>query len=327
MKRKKIALILFILILAIPIILLLYFRDTKNVVETKLDNASVRMKWFYSGTMTGWFAGKELGIFKNNGINLTINSGGPDNSSIKLVAAGSDLFGVAGADEVLIAREKGIPIVPIAVIFKESPIGFISKTNSNIRSPKDWAGKTMEVDYGSNTEIQYRALVNKFDVKNIKEVPYTYSLIPFIENKVDASVAYIMDQVVTLKNKGIELNIITAKEYGINPYADVLITTEKTLKEYPELVRRFIKATIESQRWAIENPDKAVDCLIVNAPNLKKENEMQVWNATIPFILADEGIESIGVMEQERWEQTQNILLEFHSISKKQNIDFKNLTQ
>ena len=208
-----------------------YFNNekTKDPILKTEDNVSVRMKWFYSGTMTGWFSGKEEGFYKKNGINLTINSGGPENSSIKLVASGSDLFGVTGADEVLIAMETGIPIVPIAVLFKESPIGFISKKDKNISSPKHWSGKTIEVDFGSNAEIQYRALLKKFNVSNTKDVPYTYSLIPFIEGKVDVSVAYIMDQVITLKNQGIDVNIITSKEYGINPYCDVIITTEKTL--------------------------------------------------------------------------------------------------
>lgn len=298
-----------------------YEKSNKSVVTTT-EKVSVRMKWFLAGTMTGWFAGKEKGIFKDNGIELLINPGGPDNSSVKLVAAGTDLFGVAGADEILIAREKGIPIVPIAVLFKESPIGFISKTTSGIKTPTEWNGKNIEVDFGSNAEIQFRALVKKFNVKNIKETPYTYSLIPFIENKVDVSVAYVMDQVVTLKSQGIDVNVIASKEFGINPYGDVIFTTEKTMKEKPELVNRFLKATIESQKWAVKNESLAVSYLIKNAPNLKIENEMNVWKATIPFLLSNEGVENIGIMKKERWEETQTVLLEFKALKNKQNINF-----
>lgn len=315
MKSKKIALILFIVILAIPIILLLYFRDSKNAVETNLDNVSVRMKWFYSGTMTGWFAGKELSIFKENGINLTINPGGPDNNAVKLVAAGTDLFGVTGADEVLIARSKGIPIVAIAVLFQESPIGFISKKDKNIKSPIDWNNRTIEVDFGSNAEIQYRALLVKYSVKGVKEVPYSYSLVPFVDDKVDVSVAYIMDQVVTLRKRGIELNVITAKENGINPYGDVIITSEKTLKNNPDLVFRFLSAVINSHKWAIEHPNESVKYLVKNADNLRYENEIDVWKATIPFIIPDNNSTKIGIMEPERWEATLKILIEHKAIS------------
>lgn len=321
--NNKIILGLIALLLVVGSAYWFYSKDKIDPVKIEQqDEVSIRMKWFYSGTMTGWFAGKEQNIFKDNGINLTINSGGPDNSSIKLVASGSDIFGVAGADEVLIAREKGIPIVPIAVLFKESPIGFISKKEKNIQSPKDWEGKKIEVDYGSNAEIQYRALLKKFDVKNTTEVPYTYSLVPFIEDKVDVSVAYIMDQVITLQNQGIEVDVITSKAYGINPYGDVIFTTEGTLKENPDLVKRFLDAAIQSQKWAIEHDSLAVNHLVAYASNLKAGNELKVWRSTIRFLIPSNDITQLGVMEKSRWEETQNVLLEFNALKEAQNIDF-----
>jgi len=321
--NNKILLGLIAILLIAGVVYWFLIKDKPQPTEDKqLEQVSVRMKWFYSGTMSGWFAGKEEGIFETNGIDLTINSGGPDNSSIKLVASGSDLFGVAGADEVLIAREKGIPIVPIAVLFKESPIGFISKKDKGIKSPKDWEGKKIEVDYGSNAEIQYRALLKKFDVKNTQEAPYTYSLIPFIEDKVDVSVAYIMDQVITLKNQGIDVDVIISKDYGINPYGDVIITTEKTLKEKPELVQSFLKGSIESQKWAIEHDSLAINHLVSKANNLKTDNELKVWRATIPFLIPNNDITKLGVMDKSRWEETQKVLLEFNALKEAQNIDF-----
>lgn len=279
--------------------------------DTTAIRVSVRMKWFFAGTMTGWFAGKQQGIFERHGIDLTINPGGPDNNSVKLVAAGSDMFGVAGADEVLLARAKGVPVVAIGVLFKESPICFISKQGLGITTPAGWSGKTVEVSYGSNAEVQYRALVAKFNVQNIREVPYTFNLVPFIEDKVDVSVAYRMDQVVTLERRGIDLNIITPKEYGINPYGDVVITTEDTLRDHPDLVRRFMAAVIESHQWAVENPDRAVAGLIATAGDLKFDNERAVWAATIPFLTAEGGSSVICQMRAERWQETMSLLTDF----------------
>lgn len=329
MKRQST--LLFGVIAIVAVAALIFFQKQKSAPATppQTQKVSVRMKWFYAGTMTGWFAGKEQGAFKDNGIDLEINPGGPDNSSIKLVAAGSDMFGVAGADEVLIAREKGIPVVAIGVLFKESPICFISKKSKGITSPSQWDGKTVEVSYGDNSEIQFRALVKKYGVKNIKEVPYTFSLLPFIQDKVDVSVAYKMDQVVTLKGQGIDLDIISAKEHGINPYGDVVITTEKTLKENPDLVRRFMEATVKSFQWSIDHPDQAVPLLIKNTSNLKAENESQVWHETIPFLTAEGGASKIGVMNPDRWKETQDVLLEFKALNKPAVLDqaYKNVLE
>lgn len=314
MKRKLF--IVLNLFLLISLLMSCGNKSQKNAVSGKesLEKITIRMKWYFAGTMTGWFAGKEQGFYNKQNLNLKILPGGPDNNSVKLVASGNDDFGVAGADEVLIARQKGIPVVAIGVLFKDSPLGFISKKQKNITSPKAWNGKTIEVSYGSNAEVQYMALKNKFNVKNVKEVPYTFNLIPFIENKVDISVAYLMDQVITLENKGIELNVQSCKAYGINPYGDVIITSEKMLNEKPDIVEKFLKATINGHKWAIENEEKAVDHLIQNAPELKKDNEIKVWKATIPFLTSDESLNNLCIMTKKRWKETKDILVNYNVI-------------
>lgn len=313
---KKTVLSVFLACGLIAIALTYYFgEDKENFVgdsQEHLARASVRMKWFFSGTMTGWFSGVTQGTFAEHGIDLTINPGGPDNNSVKLVAAGTDMFGVAGADEVLLARAKGIPIVAIAVLFKESPICFISKESKSIQSPQDWTGKTIEVSYGSNAEVQFRALVSKYNVTGIKEVPYTFNLAPFLEDKADVSVAYKMDQVVTLQRMGIPLSIISASDYGINPYGDVIITKESTLREHPELVRAFIDAAIESHQFAVSNPAVAVSSLIsMIGGQLDLENELDVWRATIPFLLPNGDMDTIGHMSHARWTETKHVLVEY----------------
>lgn len=312
MKKKTI--ISAICLVTLIGILCFALRNGNNTIKTN-DSVSIRMKWFYAGTMTGWFAGLDEGIYAEENIDLQITPGGPDNNAVKLVASGTDAFGVAGADEVLMAREKGIPIVAIGVLFKDSPLGFVSKKANNITSPQMWNGKTIEVSYGSNAEIQYLAIKKKFNIVNIKEVPYTYNLVPFIDGTVDVSVAYLMDQVITLESKGIELNIQACKEYGINPYGDVIITSEKMIAENSELVERFVRATIKSMKWAINNQQQAVTHLLKHTPELNFENELKVWEATIPFLISKDGIEKLCVMQPERWTDTKNISAEFNVVA------------
>jgi len=290
------------------------FRPKANGNQTGNAAVSVRMKWFFAGTMAPWFVGTDRGFYKDAGFSVTVSPGGPDNNAVKLVAAGTDTFGVAGADEVLMAREKGVPVVAVAVLFKESPICFISKKSKGIASPAQWSGRTIEVSYGSNAEVQYRALCAKFSVRDAKEVPYAFSLAPFMDDKVDVSVAYRMDQVVTLQRRGIELDIITAKEHGINPYGDVIITTEETLRKDPDMVRRFVAATVKSFQWSTEHPEEAVVSLVGHAKELKQDNEVPVWKATIPFVLADGGTNGIGLMSRERWEETKAVLVKYGAL-------------
>jgi len=322
---KKIHLASFTIIGIIVIGLALYFSANRpsqiTVNDQQSDRTSIRMKWFFAGTMTGWFAGNEEGIFKNHDIELSINSGGPQNNSVKLVAAGSDDFGIAGADEVILARAKGIPIVAIAVLFKESPLCYISLASSGIKNPKDWRGKRIEVSYGENAEYQFRALLKIAGLteEDYTEIPYTYSVAPFLQSKVDISPAYAMDQAIIIENEGIKINKIFAKDFGINPYADVIITTEQTIAEKPELVRRFLAAAIQSHEWAIENREKAVDHLIRAVPDLKKSDQINVWSATIPYIVPIDDQDIIGKMDEYRWLETQNVLIDSRALD--QSVD------
>lgn len=269
------------------------------------DEVTVRMKWFFAGTMAPWFLGQENGAFEGKGLDLTVRPGGPDNSSVKLVAAGSDTFGIAGADEVLLARAEGIPIVAIAVLFQDSPVGFASKKESGIDHPSEWQGKTVEVSYGSNAEVQYRALVEKFSVDEVREVPYSFNLVPFLEDKVDVTVVYLMDQVTTLRRKGVPINVMAARDYGVNPYGDVVITRQDTFDNNPGLVRRFVDATVESFRAAIREPEAAARALSAHVPDLDDEQVvLEVWQATIPFVAPQGKLEEVGSMSTERWFDT-----------------------
>ncbi|MDQ1354359.1 MAG: hypothetical protein QG657_4668, partial [Acidobacteriota bacterium] len=236
----------------------------KESNSPNLEKISIRMKWFFAGTMSGWFVAKEDGFFRKYGLDVTINSGGPQNSSVKLVSAKSDDFGVTGADELLLARDNNMPVVAIAVLFKHSPICFVSKKEKGIKSPKDWIGKKIEVSYGENAEYQYRALLQKFEIKKseVKEVPYSFNLIPFIEDKVDISPAYAMDQATTLEMRGIKIDKVFANNYGIDPYGDVIITREDILKNRPEVVKKFLAAVLEAHEWAKSHIGESVDALV-----------------------------------------------------------------
>jgi ABC-type nitrate/sulfonate/bicarbonate transport system substrate-binding protein len=299
--------------------------------QPELTKVSVRMKWFFAGTMTGWFAGKEEGIFRQHGIDLTINPGGPQNSSIKLVAAGSDDFGVAGADEVLLARAKGVPVVALAVLFKESPLCYISRADAGITKPEDWRGKKIEVSYGENAEYLFRALLKKAGLTkaDYTEVPYTFNVAPFLEGKVDVSPAYAMDQAIVIENKGVKLNKLFARDFGINPYADVIIATEQTVRERRDLVNRFVAAAIAAQEWAINNQAAAVDHLLTRVPDLKKPDQIAVWAATIPYIQPTGTTTPIGVMLPDRWQECQQVLLDSGALTAPVDVNaaFKNVLE
>ncbi len=281
------------------------------------DRVSVRMKWFFAGTMTGWFFGFDQGSYSDEGIDLEINPGGPQNKSITLVAAGSDDFGVAGADEVILARAQGVPVVAIGVLFKENPVCYVSRVSKNILTPDDWREKTIEVSYGENSEYLFRALLARYDIgaADFIEVPYSFSIVPFLEDAVDVSPAYAMDQAVLIEREGIPIRRLFPQDFGVSAYGDVIFAREETLEEQPELVRRFLRAVLDGHTRAIANPSPAVSYLSEIIRESSVDDLHRVWLETIPFISPQDPSEPIGHMTHDRWEETQQVLLDSGALS------------
>ncbi len=85
------------------------------------ESVTLRLKWFHQAQFAGFYVAKEKAFYKSGGLNVDIQPGGPDFPAIQMVTGGNEQFGVTGADQILIARSKGVPVVALAVIFRRNP--------------------------------------------------------------------------------------------------------------------------------------------------------------------------------------------------------------
>src|ERR1700757_3270930 len=114
------------------------------------ESVTLRLKWFHQAQFAGFYVAKEKDFYKSAGIDLDIQPGGPDFPAIQMVAGGNEQFGVTGADQILIARGKGVPVVAVAVIYKRTPFVLFSLAKSGIKSPADYVGRNVGVKLGGN---------------------------------------------------------------------------------------------------------------------------------------------------------------------------------
>ena len=112
-----------------------YFKKKKD--DTTTMKASLIQEWFpYSG-----YAGEVMAVYetaKNNNIEINLKKGSDNIDPLKLVISGESDFGVASADKILQANEKGADLVVIGVINYKSPTCFLSKMEMNIQTPKSF---------------------------------------------------------------------------------------------------------------------------------------------------------------------------------------------
>lgn len=276
----------------------------------EMEKVSLRLAWVYDMAEVGIFVAKELGYFEKEGLDVTIEAGGFGLDPIKLVAAGSNDFGIAGGGNLLLARSRGVPVVAIAAEFQNTPVGFLTHKSSGITSFKQFKGKRVGIQTGADTDVLYRALLatNSMSSNDVQEVAIQFDMGPFVNGIIDVLPAYVTNQPITLKGKGIETNVITAASQGLSYYGNVFITTEDKIDKNPEQVVRFVRAVRAGWSHALTNKVDAIAALQKYTKEFDPKDLDQIYDAVMPFIRPDEtGVELLG-MSSERWMSTARVL-------------------
>jgi ABC-type nitrate/sulfonate/bicarbonate transport system substrate-binding protein len=273
------------------------------------DAVTVRLKWFNQAQFAGFYVAKDKGLYQSAGLDVNIQPGGPDFPAIQMVAGGNEQFGVTGADQVLIARSKGVPVVALAVLYRRNPFVLFSLEKSGIKTPADYIGKNVGVKIGGNEELIYRAVLAKakVDKSKLNEIPVKFDLTPLLTGTVDVWPGYLINEVLAAREKGFAVNVVSPSDYGIDLYADTLFTTEKMLQEKPEVVAKFVAATLKGWAAAIASPEEAAKVTVKFGTNLTYDHELAMIKASLALLQPDS--KPIGAMDGESWSAAQDLLI------------------
>lgn len=256
---------------------------------TPLKKTNVRLQWFDTAQFAGLYVAQDANLFKNAGLDVELRSGGPDLNAITLVSSGSDDFGIWSADHILIAQSKGVPIVMLAAIYREDPNVLMVKENSSIKTPKDFVGKTVTTVFGRSTETVLNAMLANqgVDKSKVKITPFPFNIQSFLEGKVDVSAAYVYDHPYQAQIKGQAVRIIKPSDYGVTFYSDCLFARKDFVEKNPELVKKFVQATIAGWKQALANKDAAVQSTLKHGKGLDEASQRYMLDKSEPLILAE----------------------------------------
>lgn len=316
MKKKTMILIIFIIVI---LLIIFAYAFSNNENKTNLQNTSLRLKWICQAQFAGYYTANAEKYYEEEGLSVTIDSAGPNISPIQSVSSGINEFGIAGAEQIITAIDNGVPIVAIAVIYRETPEALTSKKTLNIKEPRDLIGKTVGVVYGDDENL-YRIMLKKngIDEKSINEVPALTGISQILTDKVDAKMAYEMNDAVLLELEGEDVNVLRFRDYGVKVYADTIFTTKEMIENNPEKVKKFLRASIKGWREAINNPEKAINQLLEVNSSLNYEHQLGYLKGSIPIILTDQ---KIGFSEKAVWQEMIDNLYEFGTIKNKIDVN------
>jgi len=191
--------------------------------------------------------------------NLTIEFDyGMENDLLKLVGAGERQFVIGSGDQVILARNQGLPVVYVLNWYRRFPVAVASL--KPLQRPQDLAGKTVGLPglYGASY-IGWQALLSAAGIQanDVTLVSIGYTQVEsMVANQVDAAVVYAMNEPVQLRQQGYQVTVIEVADY-VDFVSNGLITNEKTVKEDPELVRSVVRAIARGLADTLKDPDGA----------------------------------------------------------------------
>lgn len=256
-----------------------------NVGAQTLTKASLRLKWLPQTQFAGFYLAKARGYYAAEGIDLTINPGGPNLLTENLVATGADTFGLSGGtDSVFAARDKGLPVVCIGIAHQVTPFVFVARADGPVKALTDFRGKTVTTWFtGANYVLLGMLAQAGIKSTDLTLQPQQVSMTPFIDGQSDVATATVYNEYYTLMTRmgADKLRRFVPEDYGVTFPRDTVIASEATVKEKPELVRGFLRASIRGWRDALRDPKAGVDTVIAVAPTLDR--------AAQEFMLAEAG--------------------------------------
>lgn len=311
---------MFLIFLVFVVLSSILFMGCTQKTDSDKDNVKLRLKWIHQSQFGGFHTAEQKGFYEQNGIDVDIIPGGAESPSIIMVASGSEDFGVVGMGQLMEARAKGVPVVALMNIYRKNPLIWFS-VNPNITKAEDFVGKKVGVTVGSNSDILFRAMLKEADVdiNQIEIVPVKYDISILLAGKIDAYEGYLINQPLSARKYGFDTYIINPTDYGINFYGDVLFTTEKMIEQNPDLVRRFVNASLEGWKYAYNNPDESVSYTLKYSDQLTLEHETEMMYGSLELIKPDD--KPIGTIERSVLEEMQDLLISNDILEEPINID------
>jgi NitT/TauT family transport system substrate-binding protein len=260
------------------------------VAAQTLTKASLRLKWLPQAQFAGYYLALEKGYYRDAGLDLAINPGGPNLLTENLVATGADTFGVSGGTEsVLAARVKGLPIVCVGIAHQITPFVFVTRKDGPIKTIEDIPGhKTTAWFTGANLVLTAILASKGIDPKAANLMPQQVSFTPFVNGDVDVVVATRYADVALLRRRigPDSLRLFDPEDFNITIPRDTLIVSEATAKEKPELVKAFLRASIRGWQEARRDPKAALDAVMKIAPTLERPVEEETLTEILKIMSA-----------------------------------------
>src|SRR5258708_3555553 len=273
------------------------------------DKVSFLTSWFAQAEHGGFYQAKATGLYEKAGLDVTIKMGGPQVNGSQLLLAGETDFLMGYDIQVLKGREQNLPLVTVASSFQFDLQGLM--THDDVADIAALKGKPILIA-GSSRITFWPWLRAKYGFTDDQTRPYTFTLQRFFADKNAAQQAYPSSEPYQAQEQNEKVKFFLLADGGYPPYGSTIVTTEKMIAEKPDMVARFVKASLEGWRDYMKNP--APGNALIKADN-PKMTDAQIALAIEKLKQSkavdggDAATQGIGIITTNRYKKTYDFLV------------------
>ncbi|MBI4950612.1 MAG: ABC transporter substrate-binding protein [Myxococcales bacterium] len=286
-----------------------------------VERVKLALNWVPEPEFGGFYAARDSGAFAREKLEVDIQGGGAGVPVVQMVATGRAEFGIAGADEVLMARDKGALVVPLFATFQTSPQGLMAHASRGATGIGDLLKDgVLAIEPG----LPYAAfLKKKYGAFTAKVVPYDGGVARFVADPSVAQQCYVTSEPIAAKKQGSDPRVFLVADEGFNPYVGVVITSAETARNKPELVRAFVRAVRAGWASYLAEPGPTNRVMAALNGAMDAETFAAAAAAQKPLIVGGDAVDrGVGAMTKERWETLATQLAELGVLGTAAPVDF-----
>ena len=247
------------------------------------ESVTIQLKWVTQAQFAGYYVAQENGLYAAEGLDVTINPGGPDISPPQIIVGGGADVIIDWMPSALASREKGVPLVNIAQPFKRSGMMLTCRKDTGISGPKDFPGKTLGVWFFGN-EYPFLSWMSKLGIPTqggadgVTVLKQGFNVDPILQRQADCVSTMTYNEYWQVIDAGIpadELVVFKYEDEGVSTMEDGLYVLEDNLKDaaFVDRMARFVRASMKGWDWARAHPKEAA-LIVLDNDNTGAQTEM-----------------------------------------------------
>jgi len=248
------------------------------------------------------------GYFAEEGLQVDIEHSAGQDEHLKLLLSKEIEFTTGTAAQVLRRRADGLPLRAVALFGQRGDQGFVARADSGIETPADFRGRTVGFKAGVvPAELHALLATAGLTEDDVRLQAVGFDPRVFIEGGIDVFPVFLSNEPYAIRKAGVDIRVFDPADYGVATLGLTFLAHEDTVRDDPDLVRRFLRASLRGAQYAAEHVDEAVSITLEYAPGADRGQQQFLLETDLANARRADGL---GRSSAEQWDALQQTLLQ-----------------